>query len=746
MEINNYSKHNHKRSLSRDSNKNNCKTKNLSTSHDACRICNNDPNYNFSSLKNKYTTNANINIEYNLQKSNNYSNNFQDKTFLKKLENINEGFILQNNILIYPCQCDYPVHKLCLTKRTVFSQINSCKYCKFIYIFQSQNGEDLSFCVKLSKLNLLGSFLIQLIILIILAVAIYFINTQLLNVYINSVFYFWGYIIDSVLILVSIVIIINLITKTIRVRNIKAVKILDIAEVKSISSNYKKLVDLSAEVLYNFLLINFDIDYEDLSNFRNLRLYLNANLSLDSKITHFIKYDKLLDKDNSQSDCFSGSRSHRFSLPNNNNLNNNNINNLDRSFNSESKVSLVSLSRKSSDHPVFYVKEYKDYVMNIDHPFQKGNDIEDPIEDVNFIKLNKINNDSADLLVLKSRKNSKTANEIQSNLNSYNTGTSSILSNNNAINIKSKDEIYKSNSPSNKQVKENIAESNKNIQNVAKKIEISIPKPNKVQSTKTNINSYRRPSMTELIALKYQKGVMAIDEHNGDFNESSQNLSLASRSRKMTSQAFKFYVSPDRKVRSFKKGSEKFNDKFALTFDEQNSGILLPKPKTSYNSQENKMNNKLDEMLSKDCSDNLIIVDKKNSGKSLKKMTKDDYLIKAKTCDDNRSKIFNCFDIPKDKKEFNKYIDSKFFKEEDASFEETAKALSERDRVKLMIDREDIKYNSFLEDTSKSNNEEIDDNNNNNNNNLRENVNEILEKNVHNSMKDQLKVLLKENS
>ncbi len=79
----------------------------------------------------------------------------------------------------------------------------------------------------------------------------------------------------------------------VKVKTMKTVRNLDVAEFRNISSIYDKQVKISTEIFFNYLLLNFQVEIDDFASFHSIRKYNYCHFSSDHKMAYFIENDEL---------------------------------------------------------------------------------------------------------------------------------------------------------------------------------------------------------------------------------------------------------------------------------------------------------------------------------------------------------------------------------------------------------------------------------------------------------------------
>ena len=682
-------------------------------------MCQNISNFCFFPSINKIKNSYNKKIDKEKQtfgkmSFNNDDDNFKFQFFFKKFEKLDQYLELSDNSLIFPCNCIYPVHKECLTKLTVFTQNYGCSYCKDIYIFKGLakdhvKGSDidvLNLCEKLNKLNLLTGFVFQFLFLFAiltgLIIALMYLPT---NESLNSIFFFWKDIIIILLFLFFVAVLVNFLIKINEINQLKAVKYLDIANVDSKSYDYEELVKSSSQILHSFLLVNFDISYEDILAYKEFRNYSDCNTYLDDKLAQVIMTDDNYD-DNYDEDLKSYSYrsyenfdSENFNLDNeneyedkNNQVNDSNSKNLNED-NSSLPLNLNKDTSKENKQikAAFYVKELTENIINI------------PDSSLNIAIENSKKNEEKDILTLNNN-----ANPINQNtqINQEKNQNLSITVKNND----SKEHFQSTLSHSKSNEIAGITKSSTKRFNSAKedssvKMQVDEKKISPPKRPRQSTEIAKRSSKAEILALEYTQGIKAIEEYNGEFNETIN--SIASKILKK-SDYFKMIKTPEKPSKrilqssieknisnpDFAKNCRRCCSDFDVTFKSSKPVIDFDVSKKSSIDAK-----PVRDLLSKVCYENLF-VDKNSLEEN--KNRKVEILQNAKTSVTT--------DLPKDKKEFIKYIDRAGFYKEEGSFEDIVKPLSEKDRLKSAFFKEkiDIVSNSFLS-SSKSDIEDSSD-------------------------------------
>ena len=732
-------------------NKNKTKSKINSQTLDTCRICDNDSEFSFTKIINKFRNNnaKNPKIESN------YDNQHHIQIFIKKLQNLNDYLDISDNSVILPCYCTNPVHKLCIIKYVIFTQNTNCKHCQFNYIFKGIDEEgNLDFCEKIIKVSKLSSFCLKFIFLFILIALIIIFSIYAYSL-IQSTTYFWTtYIVYIFLIFCCILIIIRIFQQIKKINKMKSVKVLDVADIGSINSSENIQLSNSVEILYNFISLNFGIDYEDINYFKLLRRYNGDHKSLDQILSQHIiqeyKDDETSGFESQRSEMsgtennFESSRRSEHTFKSSNSSLHNLLNTKEKS-----NENIISLKKKNS----------KDNINNHNHNHNKNKekdsiiDIKKELKGIQEVRETESDNNLRDkLMTLNNNKSNKSDNNVVS--------FGSSVMENNSTNVSSKisGKVTNSTTSSNYKNKSEKSKSNMNISPPIRQLRLSDNNSKntapftlelKKQKTKDEISKPKRPSQIDLIALKYNKGVDAIEEDHKEKLDSSHGFSVNNSSKMGTDKSLitPINISPvksdffrkcsnidDQIKHSFRNSTSEI---IHVVFEEEGLGDRVDKA-DSINKPNNKQNKEIN--LHAFNSDNIIGITSsevvltriKNSFKKLRT----EVLMgrRPRSADYSRPRLKKVSNNGK-KDLFSQIKENKFYKEdkEDDFIEnfDKGKSKSERDRLmKLTIHNSDLKYNSFLDDTPKS---------------IKGQGIDINDQEKEFTIKDQIKFLLKEN-
>jgi len=655
-------------------------------------VCQNNPNFCFNHTINQIQKSYNKKIDKKEQKfgkmSFNSNDNFKFQFFFKKLEKLNQYLELSDNSLIFPCNCIYPVHKQCLTKLTVFTQNYGCSYCNVIYIFKGLakdhvKGSDidvLNLCEKLKKLNLLTGFVIQFLFLFViltgLTIGLMYLPT---TGSLYSIYFFRKDIIIIIILLFLLffAVLVNFLIKINEINQIKAVKYLDIANVNSKSYDYEELVKSSRQILYHFLLINFGISYEDILEYKEFRNYSDCNTSLNEKLAQVLMTDDNYDEDSKSYRSYENLDCENESEDKSNHVNDSNSKNLNEdnsilALNLNKKTSKASKENKKTSKASKENNDFNKNALNLKRfgsnnlnssSFNSCKNSEIPdvfyVEErtkniINMIENSK-KNEEKDILILNNN-----ANPINQNTQinqEKNQNLSITLKNNDSKEHLQNNSSYSKSNEIAGNTKSSTLRFNSVKEDSSVKMQEDLEKITPPKHPRLNTEIAKRLSKAEILALEYTQGVKAIEEYNGELNETIN--SIATKIFKK-SDYFKMIKTPEKPSKSILKSSIEKNT--------SNSDFDVTKKSSK------------------------PVIDFDVSKKSL---------IDAKPVIDLLSKVTYA-NLPNDKKEFIEYIDRAGFYKDEGSFEDIVKPLSEKDKLKSAFEKDDIMSNSFLS-SSKSN-------------------------------------------